>query len=64
MSEELFHAYQHDNRTNYANGEFNVEFEAKVAVTAIGNEYGGFGTISGAENFQNKLATEIMEIIQ
>jgi len=56
LSEELFHAYQHDNKANYAKGEFNVEFEAKMAVTAIGNEYGGFGAISGAEGFQNKIS--------
>ncbi len=32
--EELFHAYQHDNRNGYANGEFNREFEAKTFVVS------------------------------
>ena len=32
--EEFFHAYQHDNRKGYANGEFNREFEAKTFVVA------------------------------
>ena len=30
MIEELFHAYQHDNRNNYQEGKFNREFEAKI----------------------------------
>lgn len=56
LTEELFHAFQHDNKTNYAKGEFNVEFEAKVAVTAIGAESGsGYGTIGGMGDFQTKI---------
>jgi|WetSurMetagenome_2_1015567.scaffolds.fasta_scaffold73248_2 RHS repeat-associated protein len=41
LIEELFHAYQHENTSNYSKGNFNFEFEAKTATTAIGNEYGG-----------------------
>ena len=44
LIEELFHAYQHENRSGYAVGEFNREFEAKTFVTAVGIE-GGFGFI-------------------
>jgi len=56
LTEELFHAFQHDNKANYANGEFNREFEAKIAVAAIGSESGGYGSSPGAQNFQDKIA--------
>jgi hypothetical protein len=55
MSEEFFHAYQHDNRGSYGNGEFNVEFEAKVFDTAVELEYGGFGEFPGMGDFQTKI---------
>ncbi|MDO5666177.1 MAG: hypothetical protein Q4G63_13120, partial [Bacteroidia bacterium] len=55
MSEEFFHAYQYDNRSNYEKGEFNVEFEAKVFNTASGIEYAGFGTFPGMDDFQTKV---------
>lgn len=30
FTEELFHAYQNDNKNEYDKGDFNVEFEAKL----------------------------------
>jgi hypothetical protein len=57
LSEELFHAFQHDNRNNYGAGSFNREFEAKVATTAIGLEFGGTGNFRGMAGFQNKIAS-------
>ena len=56
FTEELFHAYQNDNKAEYDKGDFNVEFEAKLISTAIGMETGtGFFGIAGMENFQNKV---------
>ncbi len=55
LTEEFFHAYQSENKEGYDKGEFNIEFEAKVAVTAMGLQYGGFGEIPGATDFQGKL---------
>ena len=58
LIEELFHAYQHDNRDGYQQGDFNREFEAKVAVTAIGIDQPG-GIIvtefNGMKDFQHKI---------
>ena len=58
LIEELFHAYQHDNRDEYQQGDFNREFEAKVAVTAIGMDQPG-GIIvtefNGMKDFQHKI---------
>ena len=50
LAEELFHAYQHLNLNGYAEGEFNLEFEAKVAVTAM---LGPSGIIGGMGEYQN-----------
>jgi hypothetical protein len=55
MSEEFFHAYQHDNKSNYGNGEFNIEFEAKTFNIMVGLEYGGFGEFPGMGDFQLKI---------
>jgi RHS repeat-associated protein len=55
LTEELFHAYQNENKSGYEKGEFNKEFEAKVAVTAIGSESGGYANIGGMSNFQTKI---------
>ena len=52
LSEEFFHAYQHDNRGNYGSGEFNREFEAKVFSSSVGSEFGGFGFIDGMSDYQ------------
>ena len=38
FAEELFHAYQHDNRNGYDKGEFNREFEAKIIAYVIGQD--------------------------
>lgn len=54
--EELFHAYQNDNKSEYGSGDFNIEFEAKVAVTAIGSEsQAGYQTIDSFKEFQEKV---------
>lgn len=56
FAEELFHAYQHDNRDGYAQGEFNREFEAKTFVTAFAYEVGKpFPTYNGMEGFLARL---------
>ena len=50
LAEELFHAYQHDNRKGYDKGEFNREFEAKVIAYVIGQDMAGsvdFGNTNG-----------------
>ena len=62
LVEELFHAYQHDNRDEYQQGDFNREFEAKVAVTAIGMDQpggSGYSEKKGMETFQNKVGIGI-----
>ena len=56
LAEELFHAYQHDNRNGYAQGEFNREFEAKTFATAFAFEVGKpFPTYYGMEGFLTRL---------
>jgi cell well associated rhsD protein len=56
LAEELFHAYQHDNRNGYAQGEFNREFEAKTFATAFAYEVGKpFSTYNGMEGFLARL---------
>jgi len=56
LSEEMFHAFQQDNIANYAGSIFNREFEAKVAVTAIGLEAGtGYNEYRGMGDFQQKI---------
>lgn len=58
LIEELFHAYQHDNRDEYQQGDFNREFEAKVAVTAIKMDHSVGSVImdlNGMEDFQHKI---------
>lgn len=55
LSEELFHAYQHDNRNNYNTGNFNREFEAKTFMTFVGLQTGGFGHLASMSEFQNKI---------
>jgi len=56
FAEELFHAYQHDNRNGYAQGEFNREFEAKTFATAFAYEVGiPFPTYNGMEGFLARL---------
>ena len=56
LSEELFHAYQHDNKANYASGEFNVEFEAKLASTMIASDAGQiYPDYQGMSPFQNNV---------
>ena len=50
LAEELFHAYQHDNRKGYDKGEFNREFEAKIVAYFIGQDMAGsvdFGNTNG-----------------
>jgi len=55
-AEELFHAYQHDNRSGYGKGEFNREFEAKTFVTAFAYEIvKPFLTYNGMEGFLARL---------
>ncbi len=51
LSEELFHAYQHDNRENYETGEFNFEFEAKVFVNAVASDIGGVTHFADTNKF-------------
>ena len=59
LSEELFHAYQHDNRSKYESGEFNIEFEAKSFTTAVGIESGiGYLQSNGMADFQFKIDME------
>jgi RHS repeat-associated protein len=57
FDEELFHAYQNDNKDNYCKGwDFNMEFEAKVGVTAIIGEMARpLAYIAGMEDFQLKV---------
>ena len=56
LQEELFHAFQHDNKKGYAQGEFNFEFEAKVSVTAMSANGGsGWTGIAGAEEYGNQI---------
>ena len=56
LNEELFHAFQHDNKNGYAQGEFNFEFEAKVSITAMAaNGGGGWTGIAGAEEYGNQI---------
>ena len=62
LVEELFHAYQHDNRNEYQQGDFNREFEAKVAVTAIGMDQPKgmvFQNYQGMDVFQNNIVQGI-----
>ena len=51
LSEELFHAYQHDNRNRYDQGEFNREFEAKVFVHAVASDVGGISLFDNTNSF-------------
>jgi RHS repeat-associated protein len=51
LSEELFHAYQHDNRNRYDQGEFNREFEAKVFVHAVASDVGGISSFDNTNFF-------------
>ena len=54
--EELFHAYQNDNKDCYATGDFNFEFEAKLSVTAIEVEAGnGIAFIGGMGAIQSRV---------
>jgi hypothetical protein len=56
LSEEFFHAYQHDNKGGYGQGEFNVEFEAKVFNIAVDAELGmGFANYDGMGDFQSNV---------
>jgi RHS repeat-associated protein len=56
LSEEFFHAYQHENKSGYGQGEFNVEFEAKVFNIAVDAESGrGFADYDGMGNFQSNV---------
>ncbi len=58
MSEELFHAYQYDNRNIYEQGEFNYEFEAKVFAVAVCEESGNIQSpIGGVDEFQLEFST-------
>ena len=62
LIEELFHAYQHDNRDGYQQGDFNREFEAKVAVTAIGMDQPKgmvFQNYRGMDVFQDNIVQGI-----
>ena len=58
LSEEFFHAYQHENRNGYAMGDFNREFEAKVFATLVGLQYGGYLGYEGMEEFQQRIAND------
>ena len=55
LAEEMFHAYQHDNRNWYDSGSFNKEFEAKAFVDFVGIQCGGFPNIKGMREFQSKI---------
>lgn len=56
FSEELFHAYQHENRNGYSPGEFNKEFEAKTFVLLVGSQtVGGGGFQYGDNSFQTNI---------
>ena len=58
MSEELFHAYQYENRDLYEKGEFNREFEAKVFAVAVCEESGNIQSpIGGVDEFQLEFST-------
>lgn len=54
-AEEFFHAYQHENSSNYSQGSFNREFEAKTFATVVGYETTGFGGYKGMIEFQNSI---------
>lgn len=59
LSEELFDAYQHDNKANYASGEFNVKFEAKLASTMIASDAGQmYADFQGMSPFQNNVGMD------
>jgi len=56
FNEELFHAYQNDNKDKYDNGDFNFEFEAKLSSTAIvGEAGGGVFHFGGMDEIQQKV---------
>lgn len=56
FNEELFHAYQNDNKNHYDNGDFNREFEAKLSATAIvGEARGGIINFGGMFEIQQKV---------
>ncbi len=57
MSEELFHAYQYENRDLYEKGEFNREFEAKVFAVAVCDESDNIlKDIGGVDEFQGRIS--------
>ena len=57
--EEVFHAYQQENKSLYRKDRpFNREFEAKIAVTLIGSPGGGIGEIPGAVEMQKFIQSE------
>lgn len=56
LSEEAFHSLQNMNKDNYGDGEFNMEFEAKIFTTAVASEgLFGSGKYGGMGKFQNKV---------
>ena len=55
LAEELFHAYQHDNRNGYDKGEFNREFEAKIAAYFIGQEMLGSADFDNTNGFVDRI---------
>jgi len=54
LGEELFHTFQFENKDNYGQGSFNIEFEARIAITDMeyisGTPIPNYG---GMESFQN-----------
>ena len=55
LAEELFHAYQHDNRKGYDKGEFNREFEAKVIAYVIGQDMVGSVDFDNTNGFADRI---------
>ena len=54
--EEVFHAYQYENRLGYDKGDFNREFEAKTFVAIASNEAGiGYPVLESMVDFQMSL---------
>ena len=55
LAEELFHAYQHDNRKGYDKGEFNREFEAKIVAYFIGQDMAGSAAFDNTNGFVDRI---------
>ncbi|HCC70833.1 MAG TPA: hypothetical protein DEQ09_06750 [Bacteroidales bacterium] len=55
FNEELFHAFQNDNKNHYEKGTFNREFEAKLSISAEGEAGGGIRHYGGMDRIQQKV---------